>query len=99
MNDLRSTRRSVLRAGFGALLAMPLFRAIGQMAARVPNSVATHQKEDRNQTDTRRRAELLAKHKLLRHPLRRLVFSWVLRNARNRVRDRENLRAEVALER
>ena len=27
MNDLRSTRRSVLRAGLGALLALPLFRA------------------------------------------------------------------------
>ena len=31
---------------------------------------------------------------LSRHPIRRLVFNWVLRHARARVRDRENLRLE-----
>jgi rifampicin phosphotransferase len=31
---------------------------------------------------------------LARHPLRRVIFGWVLRHAQTRVRDRENLRLE-----
>src|SRR5262249_8202131 len=39
-------------------------------------------------------AELHASTALRRHPLRRKMFAWVLRNASERVRTRENLRFE-----
>jgi pyruvate,water dikinase len=45
-------------------------------------------------TTRRREAERRAFAALAGHPLRRLVFPWVLANARARVRDRENLRFE-----
>jgi pyruvate,water dikinase len=45
-------------------------------------------------TTRRREAERRAYAKLAGHPIRRLVFRWVLANARARVRDRENLRFE-----
>ena len=44
--------------------------------------------------DIRTAAEARASQALLGHPLRRIVFSWVLATARARVRDRENLRFE-----
>src|SRR4029077_13573242 len=42
----------------------------------------------------RRSAEAQVDSALASHPLRRLLFRWVLRHARARVRDRENLRFE-----
>ncbi len=45
-------------------------------------------------TTRRREAEQRAFAALAGHPIRRLVFRWVLANARARVRDRENLRFE-----
>ncbi|HEY5792122.1 MAG TPA: PEP-utilizing enzyme, partial [Chthoniobacterales bacterium] len=40
------------------------------------------------------RAERRAAEKLKKHPIRRLIFQQILRQARERVRDRENLRFE-----
>jgi len=45
-------------------------------------------------TEARSRAEATVRHALRYSPFRRFVFSWVARNARDRVRDRENLRFE-----
>jgi phosphohistidine swiveling domain-containing protein len=45
-------------------------------------------------TTRRRQAERRALAALSGHPIRRLVFRWVLANARARIRDRENLRFE-----
>src|SRR6185369_1525810 len=42
----------------------------------------------------RPKAETRVDNALAGHPLRRLLFHWVLRHARTRVRDRENLRFE-----
>src|SRR5262249_4286363 len=39
-------------------------------------------------------AEQRVRDALAGHPLRRLIFHWILRNARQKVRDRENLRFE-----
>jgi pyruvate,water dikinase len=44
--------------------------------------------------EIRRQAEERVRRALRLHPLRRLVFRWVLKHARARVRDRENLRFE-----
>jgi pyruvate,water dikinase len=44
--------------------------------------------------EARREAELRVRTALRWRPLRRLIFAWVLKNARGRVRDRENLRFE-----
>jgi pyruvate,water dikinase len=48
----------------------------------------------RREAEIRRRAEERARSAIGWRPLRRLLFGWVLKNARARVRDRENLRFE-----
>lgn len=68
-----------------------LFRAIGRLASRNENN------ESRTSLNTASRR--LASEKEMRlalsgHPVKRIIFSWVLRNARARTRDRENLRFE-----
>jgi pyruvate,water dikinase len=65
---------------------LPLFRAIGHLAAAQPPS------HDGAESGLRRAAEARVAAALRRRPLRRALFSWVLRNTRARVRDRENLR-------
>jgi len=45
-------------------------------------------------SSVRKDAEQKVRKSLARNPLRRFIFAWVLRNARRRVRDRENLRFE-----
>jgi phosphohistidine swiveling domain-containing protein len=68
---------------------LPLLRAVGHLAAQPAALVAG------TQADTlRAQARERTNRALAGHPLRRLVFNWVLRNARARVRDRENLRLE-----
>ncbi len=60
---------------------MPIYRARG----------------DRHSTDEtapRRQAEQRVAAVLRHHPIRRLLFTWVLKQTRARVRDRENLRFE-----
>ncbi len=68
---------------------LPLLRAVGQLAAH-PGGAQTEDSgaSVRPQAEARMNAALAGK------PLRRAVFGWVLRNARARVRDRENLRFE-----
>lgn len=66
---------------------LPLYRSVGQLAS-LPVSVPLKSAgigED---------AEQQIGKALSGHPLRRLVFRWVLHNCRKRVRDRENLRFE-----
>ncbi|MBL8204103.1 MAG: phosphoenolpyruvate synthase [Blastocatellia bacterium] len=63
-----------------------LFRAIGQ--------AAKNGHERRAPTSLQSEAEQRAAAALALHPLRKLVFHWVLRHARDRVRERENLRFE-----
>lgn len=71
---------------------LTLLRSIGQFAQRlrsseegIPTSI---------EAEIRRAAEERVQKSLGWRPLRRLTFWWVLRNARARVRDRENLRFE-----
>lgn len=71
---------------------LPLLRAIGQTARRPASSPgpsdASASHEIRHDAEQRVAAALRGR------PLRGLLFRWVLRHARNRVRDRENLRFE-----
>lgn len=67
---------------------LPLLRAIGQLSTvRTPNSPQVS-------PSPRKVAQQRVLNTLKSHPLRRLLFNWVLKNARNRVRERENLRFE-----
>jgi pyruvate,water dikinase len=74
---------------------LPLFRAIGALgrqlaAVQADPAVAAASSGDRLRSEARDRvAKALAGH-----PIRRLVFTWVLGHARRQVRDRENLRLE-----
>jgi rifampicin phosphotransferase len=71
---------------------LPLLRAVGYMAARVASSDVepdAHRNGGRRADAERRVQEALAGR-----PMRRLAFHWVLRQARARIRDRENLRFE-----
>jgi pyruvate,water dikinase len=66
-----------------------LLRSIGELArgiseARVPAA----------ETRSGSAAEQRVREALRHHPLRRLIFTWVLRNARAGIRTRENLRFE-----
>jgi pyruvate,water dikinase len=71
---------------------LPLIRAIGALGVQLSNPAA----DAAEAAGDRLRAEARAKtaRALAGHPLRRLIFNWVLRHARTRVRDRENLRLE-----
>jgi pyruvate,water dikinase len=73
---------------------LPLLRAVGSLAERelggepgkstpVPDPLAGLEK-----------AEERIDSRMARRPVRRLLFRWILKNARARVRDRENLRFE-----
>lgn len=68
---------------------LPLLRAVGHLATN-PDRAPVHNTDAK----ARHAAEQHVRAVLGRNPLRRLVFGWVLRNARARVRDRENLRFE-----
>jgi pyruvate,water dikinase len=69
---------------------LTLLRSVGQLARRLGEGGPAPKQE----VSLRARAEERARAALGWHPLRRLLFGWVLRNARARVRDRENLRFE-----
>ena len=69
----------------------PLLRSIGHAAARLAGGQTF---DAGHQSDVRQKAEERVRRALARRPLRRAIFAWVLRNARRRVRDRENLRFE-----
>lgn len=67
-----------------------LLRSIGHMGARV----ASGGRLAGGGEGAGERAVRVVRERLRRRPVRRVVFAWVLRNARARVRDRENLRFE-----
>jgi rifampicin phosphotransferase len=65
-----------------------LLRAIGQLA------ILGEKHEEQKTPNNRQKAEQKISEVFKRYPLRKLVFNWVLKNARIRVRERENLRFE-----
>jgi pyruvate,water dikinase len=74
---------------------MLLARSIGRLArARGAAAASGAMARSSAPIDFRGDAERAALQQVGRHPLRRIVFRWVLRHARLRVRDRENLRFE-----
>jgi len=66
-----------------------LLRSIGQLAQQGPIAYA-----DRGEAMLGTDAEALVRERLQKQPLRLAIFLWILRHARARVRDRENLRFE-----
>jgi rifampicin phosphotransferase len=70
-----------------------LLRMVGVLAAQLTESPESTNTQARG-SETRAAAEARAADALRGRPLRRLVFQWVLAKARQRVRDRENLRFE-----
>jgi rifampicin phosphotransferase len=77
---------------------LPLLRSVGLLAqqpcGKVAKSEPAARPEATGEHDKRSAAEERVRASLRYRPLRRVVFGWVLRNARGRVRDRENLRFE-----
>jgi rifampicin phosphotransferase len=71
---------------------LTLLRSIGQMTRRLAREGP--QNPTGSDPLLRRKAEERVRSTLRFRPLRRLLFLWVLKNARARVRDRENLRFE-----
>ena len=69
-----------------------LLRSIGHLAQRA--QTAKPASGTNIETQLRTRAEARVGESLRGRPLSRLIFHWVLRNTRARVRDRENLRFE-----
>jgi pyruvate,water dikinase len=69
-----------------AMNQLPLYRAIAR-AAEVTEPAATERTSHLAALAEARACALLADR-----PIRRALFAWVLRNARDRIRDRENLR-------
>lgn len=70
-----------------------LLRSVGQLARQF-NLASCPLQKDGEASTVRQLAEQQLGQALAGHPLRRMIFGWVLKNARNRVRDRENLRFE-----
>jgi pyruvate,water dikinase len=69
---------------------LPLLRSIGQLAYHLPIAAANA----KSKSDLRLQAEMRVIRALDGKPWRDRIFNWVLKHARNRVRDRENLRFE-----
>ncbi len=59
-----------------------------------PNTLGTTPGAAREEQTLRSRAEQRVSTILRAHPVRRLLFGWIVKQARMRVRDRENLRFE-----
>jgi pyruvate,water dikinase len=68
-----------------------LLRSVGQFARRFG---AAGLADAGLETKLRTQAEVRSAQALARRPLRRILFNWVLKHTRARVRDRENLRFE-----
>ncbi len=71
---------------------LTLLRSVGQFARRFGVSGLVH--DESAEVKLRTNAEARVKKSLTGHPLRRILFNWVLKHARARIRDRENLRFE-----
>jgi pyruvate,water dikinase len=70
---------------------LPLLRSVGNLARRLQVGSAETMADA---TAPRLQAEQRVSVALRGHPIRRFLFGWVLKHARARVRDRENLRFE-----
>jgi len=74
---------------------LPLLRSIGQLAGRPPGQqTPLNPQASAGKPQQRVQAEQAVQAALAGQPLRRLLFNWVLTQARTCVRDRENLRFE-----
>jgi pyruvate,water dikinase len=71
---------------------LPLLRSVGRQARGLPGRAEATPREP--EATLRREADEEVRRALAGHPLRRLVLARVLRAARARIRDRENLRFE-----
>ena len=71
---------------------LPLLRNIGALAQSIRDGSGVERSAAR--IDVRAEAESRVASALRGHPIRALLFRWVLRHARTRVRERENLRFE-----
>src|SRR5207253_2447696 len=71
---------------------LTLIRSVGQLARRLAEGGTRPPVSQ--EAEIRQAAEARVRSALGWRPLRRLLFAWVLKNARARVRDRENLRFE-----
>lgn len=69
-----------------------LLRSVGQFARRLREQGAAG--FGSVETEIRTKAEARVATALAGHPVKRVVYQWVLKHARARVRDRENLRFE-----
>lgn len=67
-----------------------LLRCVGHMGSRL----AAGSMPDSGDAEAEAKALRLVRSRLRWRPIRRILFAWVTRNARDRVRDRENLRFE-----
>jgi len=75
--------------------ATPVFRSVGQIARRLAQpGAATPAEDETRRQKLRSDAQLRVSQSMRGHPIRAILFSWVLAQARQRVRDRENLRFE-----
>jgi pyruvate,water dikinase len=70
---------------------LPLQRAVGEFARRIRSGRAG---QPLDETAIRSAAEERVRVALAGSPLKRILFAWILGQARARVRDRENLRFE-----
>lgn len=70
---------------------LPLLRSIGEFARRIRSGRAAQAPDEQS---IRRAAEERARAALAGSPLKGLLFTWILGQARSRVSDRENLRFE-----
>lgn len=73
---------------------LPLWRSIGHLARRLQLQGLPQETEAGRVQEMRAQAEAKVLDALWRNPLRHGIFGWILKNARARVRDRENLRFE-----
>jgi rifampicin phosphotransferase len=71
---------------------LTLLRSIGHFARRF--ATAGLARESGTKEDPRAQAEARVGKSFADHPVRRWIFDWIIKHARARVRDRENLRFE-----
>ncbi|MCB0168828.1 MAG: phosphoenolpyruvate synthase, partial [Anaerolineae bacterium] len=75
---------------------LPLLRSVGQLARHLEPPPTSYQNgaHPSPQTTASDLANKQVRASLSGHPWRRLIFNWVLKNARRLIRNRENLRFE-----
>ncbi|MCB9099401.1 MAG: phosphoenolpyruvate synthase [Anaerolineales bacterium] len=75
---------------------LPLLRSVGQLARHLEPPPTSYQNgaHPSPQTTASDLANKQVRASLSGHPWRRLIFNWVLQNARRLIRNRENLRFE-----